>query len=274
MIAGARPFVLIVDPDRAHTAHLARLLIRNGFETECASGIGFARSLLGYRIPDLAVLELNLPDGNGRGLFADLSSLRPAVACLVLTSVQQSTQRIRALEEGADDFLTKPFDDAELIARINALLRRHASIRQDPLVLEPNLSLGIRGQATMRPGLARLQWGKFSLDLKRRELIPGASARNDPIALSTKSFSILRLLAAHPHQIFTRERIARACLSRPHLHGSRSIDVEISRLRKLIEPNPKAPVYLRSAWGQGYLFTPEGGSASPPPGQQFPLPGL
>jgi two-component system phosphate regulon response regulator OmpR len=143
------------------------------------------------------------------------------------------------LEMGADDYLGKPFNPRELVARINAVLRRQAP-------------LPVPGAPAAEP--KRIGFGPFELDLATRLL----SREGKPITLTTGEFSLLKVLVEHAREPMSRDKLMDLARGREHESFDRSIDVQISRLRKLIEDDPKEPRYIQTVWGYGYVFVPDG----------------
>ena len=156
---------------------------------------------------------------------------------IMLTAKGEDVDRIVGLEMGADDYLPKPFNPRELVARIHAVLRRHTE--------------------RLAPGApaadGKIAFGPYLLDLSTRALLRGDA----PIALTTGEFSLLKVLATHPRQPLAREKLMLLARGRDHDVFDRAIDVQISRLRKLIEPDPSTPRYIQTVWGFGYVFVPD-----------------
>jgi two-component system phosphate regulon response regulator OmpR len=159
------------------------------------------------------------------------------VPIIMLTAKGEDVDRIVGLEMGADDYLPKPFNPRELVARIHAVLRRHTE--------------------RLAPGApaadGKIAFGPYLLDLATRTLLRGDA----PIALTTGEFSLLKVLATHPRQPLAREKLMLLARGRDHDVFDRAIDVQISRLRKLIEPDPSTPRYIQTVWGFGYVFVPD-----------------
>lgn len=233
------PRVLVVEDDPEQANRLRRSLRNNGFDAACVNGLKSARLSLAEEPADLVLLDLNLKDGSGRQLLAEIQAKGVKTAVMIVSAVHEISQQLRAFEEGADDYLKKPFHEPELIARVQAILRR--TFYQTPGPHHPE---------------SVYEFGAYQLDLANRCLRFTQSPDRKSIPLAEKSFAILRLLVSHPYQLLSRERIAAAYFGRDHVCGSRSIDVEIAKLRKSIEPDPAHPIFIRTSWGKGYLFTP------------------
>lgn len=256
----AQPRLLLLEDDLELALIIRSTLAANGFEVRHAPSLAAARALLAHYQPDLILLDLNLTDGNGRQLISELQSSATPTPVIVISAVAHPAAKVRALEDGADDFVVKPFHHQELIARIQAVLRRSGHGRAS----------GTKASI--------ISFGRFVLDLRYRELrlrteqTDAAESRQPPteprIALSSNAFALLRLFATHPYQLLTRERIAAAGLGRSYAENSRSIDVLVASLRKIIEEDPADPRIIKTIWGSGYVFNPTAAPASPPPGQQ------
>jgi two-component system, OmpR family, phosphate regulon response regulator OmpR len=223
--------LLLVDDDARLTAMLSDYLTAAGFEVECAGNLAQGRQALEAGQPDLLVLDLMLPDGDGldfcRSLRGDSRTRRLPV--LMLSARGEPMDRILGLELGADDYLAKPFEPRELQARIKALLRR----------AEPE------GQAD-----DVLRFGRLEIDLAARV------ARLDGKAcdLTSHQFDLLVVLAQSPGRVLSRDQIMDALKGHPLDAFDRSIDVHVSRIRALIEDDPKAPRRVLTVRGVGYVF--------------------
>ena len=192
---------------------------------------------------DLMVLDLMLPGEDGLAICRRLRASSPELAIVMLTAKGDDIDRIVGLESGADDYLPKPFNPRELVARIHAVLRR-----RQPTQL-PGAPV---------PGGELVAFGRFRLDLTSRQL---TTVDGDHIPLTTGEFSLLRVLVSHAHQPLSRERLLDLARGREHDALDRSIDVQISRLRRLIEENPGRPHHIQTVWGHGYVFVPDGTNA-------------
>jgi two-component system phosphate regulon response regulator OmpR len=159
----------------------------------------------------------------------------------MLTAKGGDVDRIVGLEMGADDYLAKPFNPRELLARINAVLRRKAPAE-------------IPGAPSLEP--ASVSFGEFSLELATRTLTKAGEA----MPLTTGEFAVLKVFARYPKVPLSREKLMEMARGREYEAFDRSLDVQISRLRKLIEPDPAKPRYIQTVWGLGYVFVPDGTS--------------
>jgi two-component system phosphate regulon response regulator OmpR len=221
------PHVLVVDDDTRLRDLLQRYLSRNGFRVTGAVDAADARTKLAGLSFDLIVLDVMLPGESGVELTRRLRR-ESDVPVLLLTAMAAAGDRIAGLESGADDYLPKPFEPRELLLRIQAILRR-------------------RGPATPPPEALRL--GEYEVDVTRGEL------RRDgaPVHLTTAEATLLRLFAARPGVTISREEL----LPETGAGTLRAVDVQITRLRRKIEPDPKSPRYLQTVWGRGYVLWPD-----------------
>jgi two-component system phosphate regulon response regulator OmpR len=191
---------------------------------------------------DLMVLDLMLPREDGLAACRRLRTANENVPIIMLTAKGDDVDRIVGLEMGADDYLAKPFNPRELVARIHAVLRRQAG-RATP------------GAPTEEP--AQVAFGPYELDLSTRQLTRAGEA----IALTTGEFSLLKALALHPRQPMSRDKLMELARGRELESTDRSIDVQVSRLRKLLGEDPQNPRYIQTVWGFGYVFVPDGAAA-------------
>jgi DNA-binding response OmpR family regulator len=223
--------LLLIDDDQRLTDMLGEYLRRQGYEVTTAGSLALGRQLLERGAPDALVLDLMLPDGDGLDFTRELRGepRTRRLPLLMLTARGEPTERIVGLEIGADDYLGKPFEPRELLARIKALLRRAAP---DPTNDEV------------------LVFGRLEVDLGARQ------ARLDGQAcdLTSHQFELLTVLAKSPGRVLSRDQIMDALKGHPLEAFDRSIDVHISRIRALIEDDPKAPKRVLTVRGAGYVF--------------------
>ena len=236
--------ILVVDDDARLRNQLERYLDEQGFSVKAvadAAAMDRARERDNY---DLVVLDLMLPGEDGLSICRRLrSGDEQGVSIIMLTARGDDIDRIIGLELGADDYLAKPFNPRELVARIRAVLRRRGAAAP-------------AGAPAAEDAL--LRFGAVVLNLATREL-----RRNDDVTmLSTGEFGLLRVLVQHPRQPLSREKLMDLARGRDHGVFDRAIDVQISRLRKLVEDNPAKPRYIQTVWGFGYVFVPDGGAVS------------
>jgi two-component system phosphate regulon response regulator OmpR len=230
--------ILILEDDTRTRLLLERYLKGQGFAVVTASDGRRLVETMASESVKLIVLDLMLPGEDGLALCRKLRGMENDVPILMLSAKNDEVDKIVGLELGADDYLAKPFNPRELVARINAVLRRR----------QPPAAPGSPGQA----GVV-IQFGDFSLNLGTRQL--WREGRKLP--LTTGEFAVLEALATHPRQPLSREKLMDLARGRGHTVFDRSMDVQISRLRKLIEEDSSVPRYLQTVWGVGYVFVPD-----------------
>lgn len=227
--------ILVVDDDRRLRELLQQFLTAQGFAVNAVSDAVAMDRTLGSGGADLIVLDLMLPGEDGMSICRRLRANGNSTPIVMLTAKGDDTERIEGLETGADDYIAKPFNPRELVARINAVLRR--------------------GGQTALPGApadadTNVRFGPFSLNLGTRRLMKD----DEFIALTTGEFALLKALVTHAGTPLTRERLMELAKGREYGLLDRTIDVQVSRLRKLIEDDPSHPHYLQTVWGHGYVF--------------------
>jgi len=225
------PHLLLIDDDARLTAMVSDYLQANGFEVTSAGSLAAGRERLKQHSYDALLLDLMLPDGDGldltRELRADARTRR--LPLLMLTARGESPDRIVGLEIGADDYLPKPFEPRELLARVKALLRRSATPMGDDEVL---------------------RFGRLEIDLGARQ----ARLDGQPCDLTSHQFDLLVVLAQGAGRVLSRDQIMDGLKGHPLEAFDRSIDVHVSRIRAAIEDDPKAPKRLLTVRGVGYVF--------------------
>ncbi|NBU88812.1 MAG: two-component system response regulator OmpR [Betaproteobacteria bacterium] len=230
--------VLVVDDDVRIRDLLRRYLTQEGFEIFLAEDAPAMRRVLSRELIDLVILDLMLPGEDGLSICRSLRAQRNALPVIMLTAKAEEVDRIVGLEVGADDYLAKPFNPRELLARIHAVLRRRPP-EESP------------GAPSKEPQI--VSFGPFELDLSLRRL----EKNGEQIALTTGEFSMLKALVRHPRQPLSRDRLAHLARGREFEPFDRSLDVQVSRLRKMLEPDPAQPRYIQTVWGVGYVFVPD-----------------
>lgn len=231
---GPAPHLLIVDDDERIRVLLRKFLIRNGFLVSAARDAGHARRLLEGLEFDLIVFDVMMPGEDGVTLTAALRE-RLTTPILLLTSRGETADRIRGLEAGADDYLPKPFEPKELLLRINAILRRM-----------PVAELGPVAPKVLRMGAVRF-------DIERAELMRGDA----PVRLTATEVQLMRIFSEHLREPMSRTQLVEALGRDRGQAQERAIDVQITRLRRKIEADPKQPRYLQTVRGEGYLLAPD-----------------
>ena len=233
--------ILVVDDDPRLRDLLRRYLGEQGFTVLVAENATAMNKLWLRERFDLLVLDLMMPGEDGLSICRRLRGANDQTPIIMLTAKGEDVDRIVGLEVGADDYLGKPFNPRELLARIHAVLRRR------PAQEAPGAPAKEAQTVT---------FGPFEFDLALRRL----SKEGEPIALTTGEFSMLKALVRHPRQPLSRDKLAQLARGREFEPFDRSLDVQISRLRKMIEPDPAQPRYIQTVWGVGYVFVPDGGA--------------
>jgi len=229
--------ILVVDDDLRMRDLLVRYLGGEGYEVKAAADAPAMDKLLARERYDLVVLDLMLPGEDGLAVCRRLRAQGAAPAIIMLTAKGDDVDRIVGLEMGADDYLPKPFNPRELLARINAVLRRKV----------PSGPPGAPAEG------GSLQFGEFELNLSTRTL----TRAGKPVSLTTGEFSVLKVLAQHPRTPLSRDKLMELARGREYEVFDRSIDVQISRLRKIVESDPAHPRHIQTVWGFGYVFVPD-----------------
>lgn len=230
--------VVVVDDDARIRDLLRRYLTQEGFEVLLAEDGKMLTRLQGREAIDMIVLDLMMPGEDGLSICRRLRASGDTTPIIMLTAKVEDVDRIVGLEVGADDYLPKPFNPRELLARIHAVLRRRPPQEAPGAPAKDNQVI---------------LFGPFEFDLSQRRLTKGG----EQITLTTGEFSMLKALVRHPRQPLSRDKLAQLARGREFEPFDRSLDVQISRLRKLLEPDPSNPRYIQTVWGVGYVFVPE-----------------
>jgi len=229
--------ILVVDDDPDLRELLGNYLSEQGFQVSGVENAAEMDRFLADRSPDLLILDLMLPGEDGLSIAKRLRISHDGIPILMLSARGEDVDRIVGLEVGADDYLAKPFNPRELLARIRALLRRQrlpASVTDDS---EPE----------------DYRFGPFRLSISNRELF----RNEEKVPLTSGEFALLKIFVEHPGRILSRDMIVDLLKGYERSPYDRSIDVRVTRLRRKIEPDPAEPVYIRTVWGEGYRFCPE-----------------
>jgi len=229
--------ILVVDDDPDLRELLGNYLSEQGFQVSGVENAAEMDRFLADRSPDLLILDLMLPGEDGLSIAKRLRASHDGIPILMLSARGEDVDRIVGLEVGADDYLAKPFNPRELLARIRALLRRQQV---------PASAADDREQAEYR-------FGPFRLSMNARELFRG----EEKVPLTSGEFALLKIFVEHPGRILSRDTIVDLLKGYERSPYDRSIDVRVTRLRRKIEPDPTDPVYIRTVWGEGYRFSPE-----------------
>lgn len=230
--------ILVVDDDTGLRTLLEQYLTSQGFAVTCAADGSAMDAALARVSPDLIILDLMLPGEDGLSIARRLRA-GAALPIIMLSARGEDIDRIVGLEVGADDYLPKPFNPRELVARVNAVLRRRAPA-------------GPPGAPASDTELHR--FGAFEFNLATRSLAKDGK----PVSLTTGEYSVLKVLVQHPRTPLSRDKLMELARGREYGVFDRSIDVQISRLRKIVETDPSHPRHIQTVWGFGYVFVPEG----------------
>jgi two-component system phosphate regulon response regulator OmpR len=225
--------ILLVEDDKALRERLHRFLAEQGFRVTAAGDAAEARDRLRFVQPDLIVMDVMMPGESGLELTESHRQENASTPILLLTAAGSPEDRVAGFEAGADDYLPKPFDPRELVLRIRALLRRAA-----------------RPAPAVETASGSIQLGPLSFDLTRGELNSPAG----PVRLTGGEIALLSALAQKPNEVLTREDIAAALEMDDS--GERAIDVQVTRLRRKIEADPREPRFLHTVRGRGYVLKP------------------
>ncbi len=230
--------ILVVDDDMRLRALLERYLMEQGYQVRSAANAEQMDRLLERENFHLLVLDLMLPGEDGLSICRRIRQAGNPLPIVMLTAKGDEVDRIIGLELGADDYLPKPFNPRELLARIKAVMRRQ--VQEAP------------GAPAQQEEM--VSFGEFSLNLATREMYHG----EESISLTSGEFAVLKVLVSHPREPLSRDKLMNLARGRDYSALERSIDVQVSRLRRLIEKDAANPRYIQTVWGLGYVFVPDG----------------
>ena len=232
--------ILAVDDEKGILRLIKNALEKEGYEVTAVEHPDQV-SRLALQDYQLILLDVMMPGEDGISILKRIRASNDTTPILMLTAKGEDIDRILGLELGADDYLPKPYNPRELLARLHAILRRREPV--DP-----------PGAPSKEDEVVR--FGNFSLDLGTRKLSKG----DEEIPLTTGEFAVLKTFARHPRVPLSRDKLMEMARGREYEAFDRSLDVQVSRLRKIIEPDPSKPRYLQTVWGLGYVFIPDGAS--------------
>ncbi|WP_339058349.1 two-component system response regulator OmpR [Candidatus Regiella endosymbiont of Tuberolachnus salignus] len=232
--------ILVIDDDMRLRALLERYLTEQGFQVRSVANAEQMDRLLARESFHLLVLDLMLPGEDGLSICRRLHNQNNPIPIIMVTAKGEDVDRVVGLEIGADDYMPKPFNPRELLARIRAVLRR----QMNELPGAPSQEEAI------------ISFGQFKLNLGTREMFRD----DDLMSLTSGEFAVLKALVSHPRDPLSRDKLMNLARGREYSAMERSIDVQISRLRRMIEVEPARPRYLQTVWGLGYVFVPDGNS--------------
>jgi DNA-binding response OmpR family regulator len=236
----SQALVLIVDDDSELSAMLCELFAREGWATYAVLTVGDGERALVERQPDAVLLDVMLPDGSGLDTCRRWRAQQPSLGILMLTARGDPMDRVLGLEIGADDYLPKPFEPRELVARMRALLRRQSPQRAESGVL---------------------RYQGLTIDLLKREVLATPSAAEDTgraVALTSVEFKLLVALARAPGQALSREQLCAAVQAGSYRPQDRTVDVQVARLRKKLRDASPGNEWIDTVRGEGYVFVPRG----------------
>jgi two-component system phosphate regulon response regulator OmpR len=231
--------ILVVDDDQRLRDLLDRYLGEQGFGVQAVASAPAMDKVMGKGDVDMIILDLMLPGEDGMSVCRRLRAAGRRTPIIMLTAKGDEADRIAGLDVGADDYLPKPFNPRELVARIKAVLRR-----QTPLSSAPGAPDDSR-----KP----VKFGSFEINLATRTL----TRSGKQLGLTTGEFAMLKALVTHPRVPLSRDRLMELARGREYGVFDRSIDVQVSRLRRLLEEDPSSPRYIQTVWGVGYVFVPD-----------------
>lgn len=237
LAASPKATILIVDDEPDVREVVEEYLVAHGYAAIGADGADAAKALVERHPVDLALVDVNMPGEDGLSLARYLRERHAAIAVVMLTSAATVVDRIVGLEMGADDYVPKPFDPRELVARVKSVLRRTSAA----------------GRAQI--GAERVRVGRCVLDLDAHRLTDEAGTE---IAMTPLEYDLLRAFAENPNRPLSRERILNLNQQRDWDPFDRSVDLRVMRLRKKIEPDPEHPRFIRTVRNEGYIFVPDG----------------
>ncbi|SHF61386.1 two-component system response regulator OmpR [Vibrio gazogenes] len=230
--------ILVVDDDARLRSLLERYLTDQGYHVRSVANSEQMDRLLARENFHLMVLDLMLPGEDGLSICHRLRQSNNQLPILMLTAKGDEEDRITGLEQGADDYLPKPFNPRELLARIKAVLRRQVNELPGAPSAEETI----------------IEFGEFRLNLGTREMFRG----DEVMPLTSGEFAVLKVLVSNPREPMSRDKLMNMARGREYSAMERSIDVQISRLRRMLEVDPAKPRYIQTVWGLGYVFVPDG----------------
>ena len=229
--------ILIVDDEPDVREVLEEYFVAHGYAVIAAESASAARAMAAQHAIDLALVDIHMPGEDGLSLARHLRERYANIAIVMLTSAAMVVDRIVGLEMGADDYVPKPFDPRELVARVKSVLRRTS----------------VASRADI--GAEKVRIGRCVLDLAAHRL---TDEKGGEVAMSPLEFDLLKALAEHPNRALSRERILNLSQQRDWDPFDRSVDLRIMRLRKKIEPDPEHPRFIKTIRNEGYIFVPDG----------------
>lgn len=234
--------VLIVDDDPSVRAMIAAYLGENGYETLQAASADAMRAALASRVPDVVLPDVRLGREDGLALARYLRE-RYDVGIIMVTAAGDVIDRVIGLEVGADDYVAKPFDPRELLARLRSVMRRARNTAAAPA-------------SVPQTGGERVNVGRLTLDLAGHRLLDATGAE---VPLTSMEFDLLKVFVENPNRVLSRDQLLNATRNRDWQPFDRSVDIRIARLRRKIEADPEQPQLIKTIRNAGYMFTPQRG---------------
>jgi two-component system, OmpR family, response regulator len=239
--------IVVVDDEQPAREMVGDYLRMHGFGVSLCDGGASLRKSIAERMPDLIILDLNMPEEDGLSIIRDLKK-RTSVPIIMLTATASAIDRVVGLELGADDYLAKPCELRELLARVRSVLRRSASSQQ-PAAAAPAAG------PQPAPDRSRVRFGTKWLDHDAQAL---RDDEGNEHPLTASEYGLLKVFAANPKRVLSRDRLLELANARDAEAFDRAIDLRIMRIRRKIEPDPAHPSVIRTVRGGGYLFSPTG----------------
>ena len=241
--------IVVVDDEQPAREMVGDYLRMHGFSVGLCDGGASLRKAIAQQMPDLIVLDLNMPEEDGLSIIRDLKR-RISVPIIMLTATASAIDRVVGLELGADDYLAKPCELRELLARVRSVLRRSGAAAPPPVAPPPAAPTpapaGDRG---------RVRFGTKWLDHEAQAL---RDDQGNEHPLTASEYGLLKVFAANPKRVLSRDRLLELANARDAEAFDRAIDIRIMRIRRKIEPDPARPSVIRTVRGGGYLFSPAG----------------
>jgi two-component system, OmpR family, response regulator len=238
--------IVVVDDEQPAREMVGDYLRMHGFSVSLCDGGASLRKAIAQQVPDLIVLDLNMPEEDGLSIIRDLKR-RMSVPIIMLTATASAIDRVVGLELGADDYLAKPCELRELLARVRSVLRR-STAAGPPLAIQPAAS-------PPAPDRGRVRFGTKWLDHEAQAL---RDDQGNEHPLTASEYGLLKVFAANPKRVLSRDRLLELANARDAEAFDRAIDIRIMRIRRKIEPDPTHPSVIRTVRGGGYLFSPAG----------------
>ena len=242
--------IVVVDDEQPAREMVGDYLRMHGFSVSLCDGGASLRKTIAQQVPDLIVLDLNMPEEDGLSIIRDLKQ-RTSVPIIMLTATASAIDRVVGLELGADDYLAKPCELRELLARIRSVLRRSG--------LGPQPAAPAAASPHPEPDRARVRFGTKWLDHDAQAL---RDDQGNEHPLTASEYGLLKVFAANPKRVLSRDRLLELANARDAEAFDRAIDLRIMRIRRKIEPDPGRPSVIRTVRGGGYLFSPTGETSS------------